>query len=110
MDFQQRLVPNQGTVTGISTTAVKILNDVPFGMKRTAFVITNTSTAAQIITVTDGILLSSLGGGIPLYGNSSDWQSNGDGFTCSQNAIYCVSSAASGQVAYMEQLETDKGV
>jgi hypothetical protein len=112
MKFQQRLIPNQGTKTSIgqtAATATQVLNDVPYGMHRTALVITNTSASSQIVTISEGFGNGSIGGGIPLYGNSSMWQSDGDGYTCSQNAFYATSSAASGQLNFYEQLETNGG-
>lgn len=69
---------------------------------RNEIVITNTSGAAQIITVSFGDIAIA-GAGVVLQPNSVYFASNTQGFNVYQGDIFIIASAVSGQVSIFER-------
>lgn len=104
---QFELNPSEFTQT-IGTTSALVLPNVE-GLERTrkAFVITNTSTGGQIISL--GFQRDAVANtGIVLYPGGSAWEFEENDYKVFQRDIYAISSAASGTIAVQERVVTDR--
>ena len=92
------------TVVTIGTASTLLSIDKIGSTKRTALVITNTSTAGQVLSFAWG-KAAVAGSGVVLYPGGSWSESVDNRFTPSPKEIFGISSAAGGTAAVSERLE-----
>lgn len=99
----RELIPNQGSVA-VGTAQVLVLPQVPIGMRRVSYAITNTSASSQVVSLGEGIDAIA-GNGYVLYATGTLCEAQiGDSFPPFQGQINAIASAASGTIAYREWL------
>jgi len=89
--------------SAVSTTSAEVMHQVPTGMRRVQFAITNTS-AAAICTVAKGDQAATAGSGFVLNPNGFVSEADDGGYRCWQGPIQVVSNVA-GTVAIVETFE-----
>ena len=99
-DYSER-----NSVIAIGITPV-LVSRAPVSGKRKNITITNTSAAAQVITISKGIGLAVAGAGIVLQptGSYSDATVN-ENSKCYQGTISVISDVAAGQISVSEEFE-----
>ena len=90
----------------VGTTSVVISPTIQAPSVRKLITITNTSTAAQLITISFGTTVAAPGAGIVIYPAGSWSESLDSKFTPSQEQITVIASAINGAVGVHERIET----
>jgi hypothetical protein len=94
--------PNDDSLGSISTTSLLLLDMMAEGMQRTLLQITNVSTGGQVISISFGADAVA-GKGIVLYPGGSMSEAIDGAFIPTNLAVYVVSSASGGAVAFEER-------
>ena len=90
----------------LATTSQVILDTIPPNARRKAFIITNTSTGGESVTIGHGGDAIS-GRGIVLWPTFTHGESRGEQFNPYQNRITALGSAATATIAVHETLEVN---
>jgi len=90
----------------LATTSTVVLDDVPSNARRKQFVITNTSTAGETVSI--GHVGDALSGkGIVIYPTFTYQESSGSDFIPFQNRITALGSAATATISIHEVLQVN---
>lgn len=88
----------------VGTTPVRVSPELLQG-QRSVIVLTNTSTAGQVITIQTGEQAQTAGAGIILYAGGSWSESVDSAFQPSNLEYWAVASAAAGSLAIQERIK-----
>ena len=93
----------QNSSVSVSATSTTAIPAVMGAMRRSQFIITNTS-AAAVVTIAKGEVSATAGAGIRLSPGSSYLESTDSGFMCWQGAVQAVADAA-GTIAVVQSFQ-----
>lgn len=100
---QYELDPYETSVS-VGTSSVEVLTNLGPDKTRKGFIITNTSTGGQIVTLGFG-KDAVAGSGAVLYPGGSYWEFTDPAWIVFQRRILAIASGASGTVAIQERIE-----
>lgn len=81
-------------VVAVTTASVEVLPTCAGRKRRTGFLITNTTTGSDVVTIAKGDVAAIAGSGIILSPSLNYAESNSEGFLCWQGAVQVVSTGS----------------
>jgi len=106
VNFEYDNENSRNTSSTIGTTAVKIAEKLPVGIRQ-VIVLTNVSTTGQIITISTGGA-NAAGAGIPLRIGDKWTESTDSGFNPTNEQIWAIADAANATLAVYERQKVVK--